>query len=84
LTFKLDKKWVFCKSTLLENLWTDRVQNHPIRLWVVFIWDNPLTLLLNGQIPLESHWIGNVMGGNGLEIYLIFSKNLAQNAFGQG
>jgi hypothetical protein len=85
LTFKLNRKWVFSKSTLLKNLWTDHIQNHLIWLWVVFIWDKPLTRLLSGQIPLESHWTGNVVGGHGgLEIYLIFLKILAQNASRQG
>ncbi len=39
--------------------------NHSIRLWVVFIWHKPLIILLNGQIPLETHQSGHVLRGNG-------------------
>jgi len=39
--------------------------NHPIQLWVVFIGDKPLTILLNGQISLKTHKNDHAIGGNG-------------------
>jgi hypothetical protein len=45
------------------------IANHPIQLWVVF---TRYMILLSGQIPLEIHQIGHVVGGNrGLRIFCL-------------